>query len=141
MRRYAVYCGLVAAALCLAGCVERRFVVTSEPPGAIVLQDGKYLSASPADNTFVYYGKQHFTLIKEGFETLQVDQEIPAPWYEYPPFDFISENLIPWTIRDVRRLHYQLQPLQAINTEEVGRHAQELRSKAQTLGPPTPVAP
>ena len=36
------------------------------------------------DDHFVYYGNYHFTLIKDGYETLQVDQDIPAPFYEYP---------------------------------------------------------
>src|SRR5439155_8012621 len=68
-----------ACAGLLAGCVERRFVITSDPPGAVVLRDHQPIGATPADDHFVYYGKYHFTLIKEGFETLQVDQDVPTP--------------------------------------------------------------
>jgi hypothetical protein len=82
-----------------AGCVERRFVVTSEPPGAKVLGNGQDLGPTPADDAFVYYGNYHFTLIKEGYETLQVDQSVNPPWYQYPAIDFFSENIIPWKIR------------------------------------------
>src|SRR5690242_18480040 len=82
----------------LAGCVERRYVVTTDPPGAVVLRNYQNIGASPADDHFVYYGNYHFTIIKDGYATLQVDQKIPTPWYEYFPLDFISEALVPWQI-------------------------------------------
>jgi hypothetical protein len=131
---------LAACAGLLGGCVERRFVVYSDPPGAIVYENGMPLGAAPADHHFVYYGKYHFTLVRDGFQTLQVDQEISQPWYEFPGLDFISENLIPWTIRDVRRFYYALEPLQVPNTRELRDHADALRARGLAIQPPpTPV--
>jgi len=130
--------GLWAAVGCagfLAGCVERRFVVTSDPPGAVVLESGRPIGAAPADDHFVYYGNYHFTLIKDGFETLQVDQKIPAPWFEYPPLDFFSENLVPWHIEDVHRFHYQLKPLAMTDTGELLRQSEQLRLRGRSLAP------
>ena len=92
------------------------------------------------DDHFVYYGNYHYTLIKEGYETLQVDQEIPTPWYEYFPLDFVSENLVPWPIQDVRRFHYTLQPRQAVRADQLLNDAQNLRNRGQSLGTPA-VAP
>ena len=60
-----------------------------------------------------------FTLVRDGYQTLQVDECLSQPWYEFPGLDFISENLIPWTIRDVRRFTYQMVPLQVLNTREL----------------------
>lgn len=131
---------LWAAAACagmLTGCVERRFVVTSDPPGAVVLRNGKPIGFSPGDDHFVYYGNYHFTIIKDGFETLQVDQNVPAPWYEYPPLDFVSENLVPWHIEDVRRFHYQLRPQQVTDTRELLRQSEHLRARGHSIAPPT----
>ena len=68
----------------LLGCVDRRYVVTTDPPGAVVYRNGQYLGATPVDDHFIYYGKYHFTIVKEGYETLQIDQEIKTPWYEFP---------------------------------------------------------
>jgi hypothetical protein len=92
-------------------------------------------------------------LIKDGYETQQIDQKIPAPWYEYPPFDFFTENLLPWHIIDVRRFHYQMQPQVVPNADEMLNHAQELRDRGRIVSPPpetplpippalgTPIAP
>jgi hypothetical protein len=120
----------------LAGCVERRYVITSDPPGAVVLRNGQPIGATPVDDYFVYYGTYNFTLLKEGYETLQVEQEIPTPWYECFPLDFFSENLVPHPIQDVRRFHYTLEPRQAVRTDQLLNDAQNLRNRGQSLGAP-----
>src|SRR5438874_7158592 len=82
------------AALCLvAGCVERRFIITTEPFGAIVYDEkGMPTGASPADRQFTYYGKYRFTLVRDGYQTMVVEENVKAPWFEYFPLDFIAEN-------------------------------------------------
>ncbi len=128
-----------AAAALGAGCVERKYVITTDPPGAVVLENSRPLgTATPADGSFVYDGTYRFTLLKEGFQTLHVDQEIPTPWYQVFPLDFVSENLVPWTIQDVRRFHYQLQPLQTPNSQDVGERARQLRERGRAVVPPPP---
>ena len=59
------------AMLCLlAGCVERRFIITPEPFGAIVYDEkGLPTGASPADRQFTYYGKYRFTLVRDAVVT------------------------------------------------------------------------
>jgi hypothetical protein len=131
---------LAAACALSAGCVDRRFVLTSDPPTAVVEVNGKPAGATPADRQFTYYGVYRIVLKHEGFETLVVDQPVPPPWYEYPPFDFISENLIPWTIRDVRRIPLHMQPIQIVPPEAVLQRAQQLRTQGQGVGQPAPVA-
>jgi hypothetical protein len=128
-------------AIFLTGCVDRRFVVTTDPPGALVLRNNAQIGFAPADDHFTYYGNYHFTLVKDGYETLQVDQHIPAPWYEYPPFDFFAENFLPWHIVDVRRFHYLMQPRQVPNEDEIRAHAQELRDRGRIVTPPPEASP
>jgi hypothetical protein len=134
--------GWLAALVCLAGvtgCVERRFVITTDPPGAIVY-DEKHLplAAAPADRQFTYYGTYRFTIVRDGYQTLVVDEHVRPPWYEIFPLDFVSEILVPLTISDVRRFHYSLQPAQLIPPESVLGEAMPLREKAKTIGVPLP---
>jgi hypothetical protein len=117
-----------------AGCVERRYTVYSDPPGAIVYRNGQQLGPTPVDDHFVYYGKYHFVLVKEGYETLVVDQKISTPWYEYPPLDFVSESLVPWKLRDVRTFTYTMQPLQAPRHDEVLQRGTTLRDRGKSIG-------
>jgi hypothetical protein len=135
MRRSAWFVGVSVCAGLLTGCVERKFVITSDPPGAVVYQNGRPLGATPVDGHFVYYGDYDFTLIREGYATLKARERIAAPWYQYPLVDFVSENLVPWTIHDIRRLHFQLQPPQTIRPDELLNQAQGLRDRGQVLGP------
>src|SRR5262245_5000571 len=161
MRRWTILAWLAPAlAGLMSGCVERRFVITTHLPGmpapmdagAIVYDEkGQPISATPADRQFTYYGKYRFVLKRDGFQTLVVEENVKAPWYEFPPLDFISENLIPFRIRDIRRFHYELQPLQVIPPETVLEQDQSLRAKGQSegvplvprseVGPPPQVAP
>ncbi|OAI41513.1 hypothetical protein AYO40_00325 [Planctomycetaceae bacterium SCGC AG-212-D15] len=121
-----------------AGCVERRMVIASDPPGALVLHNGVPLGNSPADDHFIYYGIHHFTVIRPGYATLQVDQRIPPPWYQYFPLDLISETLLPYQIEDVRRFTYQMQPLPGTRSEEIADRAAVLRDKGKSIVPPPP---
>jgi hypothetical protein len=138
MRKSAQIAGYLLLAGVLTGCVERRYVITSDPPGAVVLRNGKAIGVTPVDDHFTYYGDYDFTLIKEGFETQKVAQKIPTPWYEYFPLDFISENLVPLRIEDVRRFHYTMEPRRIVQTEQLLGEAQNLRNRGLSLEPPPP---
>jgi hypothetical protein len=134
----------LAVAVCTglaSGCVEQRYTVISDPPGARVLRNGQDIGTAPADDYFVYYGTYHFTLIKDGYETLQVDQEIKPPWYEYWPLDFVSEVLVPVHIEDVREFRYQMTPLQQPNIQQLLGEAQNVRNRGKLLQPPSPPPP
>lgn len=119
------------------GCVERRFVITSDPPGAMVYDEKNLpLGPTPVDKTFLYNGVYRFTLVKDGFETLVVEEHVGPRWYEYPGIDFFTENLIPYRFRDIRRYHYQMQPQRILPPESVLQQGEALRSRGQTIGVP-----
>jgi hypothetical protein len=130
----------LALALVLAtlpiGCVTRRYVITSTPPGALVYKDGQPIGATPVERPFVYYGKYSFRLVKDGYEPLDVLPELDPPWYEYPLIDFFTENVLPFTIRDVRVLHFELKPLVPVRPEELKIRAQEIRDRGKLIQPP-----
>lgn len=133
MGRNAGFVVVAVTAALLTGCVERRMVITSDPPADLVLINNHPVSAAPADYGFVYYGTYKITLIKEGYQTLVVEQKVPTPWYEYMPLDFVSENLWPRRIEDVHRFHYQLCPLETVQTDPLLSEAERLRSRGRTL--------
>ena len=70
-------------------------------------------------------------MIKPGYETLTVNQPIPTPWYQIPPIDFISENLVATKIRDNRTVTYDLAPQVIVPTQELVDRANQLRQETQ----------
>jgi hypothetical protein len=117
---------LITAAI--GGCVQRRLTIRSNPPGARVYVGDEEIGTTPVSTDFVYYGTRKIRLVKDGFETMVVNQPIPAPWYQIPPLDFISENLVPGEIRDERVVNFQLVPLQAVSSDHVLARAEQLRA-------------
>ncbi len=113
------------------GCVRRRLTVRSNPPGALVFIDGQEIGRTPVATPFTYYGTRKFRLVKDGFETMVVNQPFPAPWYQIPPIDFISENLVPNEIRDERVVDFELSPKSDTGMGDVLIQADQLRSMVQ----------
>jgi hypothetical protein len=122
-------CVLFVAALMLlpSGCVRRRLNVRTTPPGALVYVDNQQIGTTPCSVDFTYYGTREIRLVKPGFETLTVNQPIPAPWYQIPPLDFVSENLTPTKIRDNRTVTYNLAPQLMVPREQLLERADQLR--------------
>jgi len=126
---------LLLVMLLLPGCLRRRMLVRSNPPGAMVYVDNQQIGTTPCSTNFIYYGTRELRLVKPGYETLTVDQPIPAPWYEIPPLDFVSENLAPREIQDYRTLTYNLAPQAIVPTNQLLGRAEQLRqATSQTAG-------
>jgi hypothetical protein len=118
---------LVVGLAFLPGCVRRRLNVRTNPPGALVYVDNQQIGTTPCSVDFTYYGTREIRLIKPGFETLTVNQPIPTPWYQIPPIDFVSENLVPTKIRDNRTVTYDLAPQLVVPKEQLLDRANQLR--------------
>lgn len=118
-----------------AGCVERRMIVRTNPPGALLYVDDYEIGTTPCATSFIYYGTRKIRLVKDGYETLVVNQPLPAPWYEYFPADFVAENLVPGHIRDLRVLTYDLRPAIPVPNDQLRGRADALRDavKAEQL--------
>jgi hypothetical protein len=142
---------VVLAALMLwpGGCVRRRLNVRSNPPGALVYVDNQQIGTTPCSVDFTYYGTREIRLVKPGYEMLTVNQPIPAPWYQVPPLDFFSENLVPSKIRDNRTVTYDMAPQLIVPTEQLLDRASQLRRDTQqfpvqpagAMGPVGPDSP
>lgn len=113
------------------GCVHRRLMVNSNPPGAMVLAEGREIGYTPTAVDFTYYGQRELTLIKDGYETTTRMVPIRAPWYQWPVVDFFSENLWPFHTTNRQSVSVDLQPKLMIPNQELLNRGQQLRSESQ----------
>lgn len=109
------------------GCVQRRLTIRTDPPGAMAYVDGYPIGTTPISTDFIYYGAREIRLVKDGYETVVAKQRFWPPWYEIPPLDFISENLVPGELRDQRTLEFRLQPQRITPPEQLVDRAERLR--------------
>ena len=132
-RSGALWMALVAAGLpcALGGCVSRRMTITSNPPGALVLVEGREIGYTPVSMDFTYYGTREFTLIKDGYETLHVQQPVRAPWYQWPVIEFFADNFTPGHVTDRHAFAYQMQPQQLVPDQDLLRRAEMLRGEGR----------
>ena len=140
-RRASTRAALVGCVL-LAGCVERRLTIRSDPPGALCVVDGRELGFTPVSTNFVYYGTREVRLVKDGYETLTVLQPMSRPWWDTFPVEFVTENLLPRRFRDEKEYDYQLQPARMVTSDELYNRAEELRTIGhQGVSSPPEIAP
>ncbi len=125
---------LIATGLC--GCVERRYTIRSDPPGALVIVNDEEIGTTPVSRAFTFYGDRKIRLIREGYEVHDVIQPIEAPYWDNLATEFFTENLIPYTMRDERTFTYKLTPAQPTDANALMNRAESLRTQAQTLPPP-----
>jgi hypothetical protein len=102
--------------LMVGGCVERTLTVQSNPPGALVYLNDQEVGRTPLQRDFKWYGVYEVAIRKEGYAAIKTQAPIIAPWYEWVPFDLVSE-LIPLKIKVRPQLTYDLQP-QASSQED-----------------------
>lgn len=136
MKRSACLVVAVLLAIGSAGCVTRRYVITSDPPGAVVYRNGQPIGATPVEEPFIYYGKYHFRLVKDGYQPLDVEPELVAPWYQWPGVDLLTETIVPYPFRDVQMLHFQLQPVQQVRHDDIRGRAEQLRQRGMQIQTP-----
>jgi hypothetical protein len=127
------------------GCVERLLQIRSDPPGAAVYLNGELLGKTPLDHRFDYYGSFDVTLRSERSLSLHKVETVHAPWYQWFPIDFFAENVVPWRVRDQRKLRYTLEPAPPLSGEAAGRALLETRGRLEALegrlSPPAAASP
>ena len=120
---------LLLLSLVLAGCVRRTLSIQTEPPAALVYLNDEEVGRTPVHVPFTWYGDYDVIVRKPGYKTLRTHARIHPPWYQVPPFDLVSEALVPFTLHDKRELAYTLQPQQVPTTQEILEHAVSLRDR------------
>ncbi len=135
-QRVVVSVAVALAAASLGGCVERRYTIRSDPPGALAIVNGEEKGTTPVSSSYVFYGKRSIRLVKDGYEPLDIVQDFPEPWYDNLLTEFFTENCIPYTFRDERTLTYTLKPETQTDPAKLLGNAEALRAEAKTLPPP-----
>ena len=130
--RFAGFLAILAAA----GCVERKFVIESNVPNAQVYIDDRSIGAAPAYAPFEYYGYYTIRVVHPGYETIVKRVHVTAPWYSYPPLDFLVEVIWPFHIRDTRRYHFDLFEATQTRSDDILNAADALRQRGLMLPPP-----
>ena len=102
----------IAVIVGLTGCVERKMVITSEPSGVDVWVNEQWHGKTPYELPFKHYGVFSIKLEADGYYPMFVKEPVPAPLYQQPGLDLISEAAIPTTIKDNRNMHYILQKIE-----------------------------
>ena len=125
--------GLVLAlgvtALLAFGCVERELTIITEPEGALVTLNDEQIGESPVTVSFNWYGDYWVRATKEGYETLETNRELKAPWHDWFPLDFFAQVLYPGQIVDHYEWTFELAPCQTPTREELIEKAEALRSQ------------
>lgn len=118
-------------ALASSGCVERRYTIRTNPPGALVYVNGEEIGKTPVSRSFTYYGDREITLVQDGFETQHTIQPMKAPWWDNHLTEFFSENLVPFTLRDEREMVFDMQPVQNAPVGDLMGRAEQMRAEGQ----------
>ena len=121
----------VAAAVLLAGCVERRLTVVTEPEGAIVWLNDEEIGAAPVTVNFNWYGDYRVRIEKPGYETVNTHRRLERPLHDRPGFDFIAEVLWPGRIEDDYMWEFELQPYQPLEAALLLEQAEAMRVRAE----------
>ena len=112
-------CAAVITAAFSSGCVERKLMIKSDPPGAAVYFNQAYMGETPIDFDFKWYWSHRVELKKDGYEEISNLEAIKAPPHMWMPFDLVME-LLPFKIKDSRELTYTLKPLTEDSDAEDG---------------------
>jgi len=132
MRRGILLSAAALAALSQAGCVERLLAIQSDPPGAAAYLDGEKVGTTPCEVPYTWYGTRLLVLELRGFNLVRQEVVLNPPWWQLVPIDFITDVMIPMTIRDRMSVSFTLDPAPA-SPEEVDavlERADELRKRA-----------
>ena len=130
-RASAVVASAALAAL-LPGCVERKFVIRSDPPGALVSLEGEPVGVpTPVEIPFEFDGVRRVTLTAPGRHVLQTQARLESRWYDWFPLDFVAAFLWPGTIEDLQEFSYTLEPFAVPLDQPLDLEA--LRAKLEAL--------
>jgi hypothetical protein len=115
----------------VAGCVERKLTINTNPAGAQVFLNDEEIGVSPVTASFNWYGDYNITIRKQGCETLQTHRKLQAPWYDLFPFDFLTQVLYPGRIVDSYEWSFDLKPQKEVGREELIKSAEQIKNQSE----------
>jgi len=131
MTRCSIWIAGLTAAIALAGCVERRLTINTEPQGATVMLNDQQIGVSPVTVPFKWYGDYWVRISKDSYETLDTHRELKAPLHDWFPFDFFAQIVYPGRIVDAYEWTFDLEPKVYPTREGLLEEARSLRTHAE----------
>jgi len=128
-RAIIIQAGILISVSILAGCVERRLTINTQPQGAVVFLNDEEIGVSPVTVSFEWYGDYNVRISKEGYQTLKTHRKPERPWYDKFPFDFFAGVVNPKRIVDTYEWTFELAPMQQPTREELLQKAEELKQQ------------
>jgi len=131
-------------AMALGGCIERKLTIRSEPTGASVTLDGRYIGVTPVTVHFDEYGGREVILSKAEYYRHREIIHVRAPVYQWLGPDFFFEVILPVTVTDEQAFSFRLKPVseadpdKGIDTAPLEKRAEELQKRAESYGTPKP---
>jgi len=125
--------GALVLLLFLAGCVERRLWVRTDPPGATVRINGDEVGNAPVSWRFDHYGTVLVEAELAGHQPVQQAFLLKTPWYQKPVVDFFADVLWPGKIKDDHELALRLEPERPLTPAEIQAGIDEVREGARKL--------
>ena len=128
LRRTALFAALLLSSQ--VGCVHRRVTIRTDPPGALAFLDDREIGNTPASTDVTYYGARDLRLVLPGYQTVNRQIQLSTPWYQFPPLDFVSDNLLPLQVTNRQDFNFRLTKSVVVPQRELIEHAEELRAQA-----------
>jgi hypothetical protein len=120
----------ICGVMLLAGCVERRLTIVTEPDEAIVWLNDEEIGVTPVTVNFNWYGDYRVRIEKPGYEILNTHRLLERPAHDKFPMDFFAEVLWPKTIEDAYTWTFELAPYQQVSAEKLIDAARNMRQEA-----------
>ncbi|MCE5187262.1 MAG: PEGA domain-containing protein [Planctomycetaceae bacterium] len=124
------YLTAVIAILLLAGCVERKLTIVTQPSEAVVWLNDEEIGTTPVTVNFNWYGDYNVRIEKPGYEILTTHRPLERPAHDYFPLDFIAEVLWPGNIVDSYQWDFDLEPFKQADAQQLIDSAAKMRQRA-----------
>ncbi len=121
-----IACGVML----LAGCVERKLTIVTEPSEAVVWLNDEEIGVTPVTVNFKWHGDYNVRIEKPGHEILNTHRLLERPANDRFLLDFFAEVLWQGTIEDFHTWTFELEPYQPVSSEELIEQALQMRDQA-----------
>ncbi len=132
----------VCAVAGFGGCVERKIVIGSDPPGALVMLNDVEVGRTPISVPFLWYGDYDVRLrLEKNVGTpenpiikryyLHTDKKTVTPWFEIIPIDLFAE-LLPMKFTDEQVWAFPVPEVVEPTDAELLERAKELKGQLES---------
>ena len=128
--RYLCLIMITACGMLLAGCVERKLTIVTEPSEAVVWLNDEEIGVTPVTVNFNWYGDYGIRIEKSGYEIVNTHRLLERPTHDYFPLDFFAEVLWPGMIEDAYTWTFELESYRQPSAEKLIEQAGQMRQRA-----------